>query len=77
MYTTPFSIVFNVWNARSSKVNIVKSLEELTQKFNSHPFATTGSLEYCKLEYLSDLIAKWMSINHPESGEPAEVCSHL
>ena len=29
MYATPFSTVFNVWNTRTSKVNIDKSLAEL------------------------------------------------
>lgn len=65
MYSTPFSTVFNVWNARSSKENIAKSLKELQQQFHSHPFATPGSLEYRKLEYLQKLITEWMEINDP------------
>jgi len=76
MYTTPFSTVFNVWNARSSKANIEKSLAELQQKFISHPFATTGSLEHCKLEYLSKLIAEWMGINGIDTNAPAMVRIH-
>jgi hypothetical protein len=65
MYSTPFSTVFNVWNARSSKENITKSLKELQLQFDSHPFATPGSLEYQKLEYLLKLITEWMEINDP------------
>jgi hypothetical protein len=63
MYTTPFSTVFNVWNARSSKQNIAKSLVEFQQQFDSHPFATASSLEYSKLEHLTKLIDEWMRIN--------------
>jgi hypothetical protein len=76
MYSTPFSTVFNVWNARSSKANINQSLAELEKQFDSHPFATTGSLEYRKLEHLSELIAEWMGINGLNSGEPAMVRRH-
>lgn len=60
MYVTPFSTVFNVWNMRSSKANIGRSLKEFEEQFLSHPFATTGSLEFKKLEYLRSLIAEWM-----------------
>ena len=76
MYCTPFSTVFNVWNGRSSKTNIAKSLAELQQRFVTHPFATAGSLEYRKLEYLSDLIAEWMGINGLDSDVPAMVRRH-
>jgi hypothetical protein len=73
MYSTPFSTVFNVWNARSSKDNIEKSLVEFQQKFNFHAFATAGSLEYRKLEHLSGLITEWMGINGLDSSTPAMV----
>jgi len=73
MYSTPFTTVFNVWNRRSSKTNIANSLAELQQQFISHPFATAGSLEYRKLEYLSDLISEWMGINGLDSDMPAMV----
>jgi hypothetical protein len=73
MYSTPFSTVFNVWVSRSSKANIEKSLVEFQQQFHSHPFATAGSLEYQKLEYLSKLISEWMGINSPDSGMPVMV----
>lgn len=70
MYTTPFSTVFNVWNARSSKANIDKSLAKLRRDFDSHPFATPDSLEYQKLEHLLKLIAEWMGINGLGTGLP-------
>lgn len=73
MYATPFSTVFKVWNGRTSKANVEKSLKKFGQGFESHPFATTGSLEYLKLEYLSKLITKWMEINNMDSGMPAIV----
>jgi hypothetical protein len=75
MYSTPFSTVFNVWNARTSKANIDASLAELRQQFDSHPFATVGSLEHQKLGYLSTLIADWMSINSSHLGTPVMVRS--
>ena len=70
----PFSTVFNVWNARTSKANIDKSLAELQQQFDSHPFATAGSLEHRKLEYLSNLITEWMGINGLHSDTPVRGC---
>jgi hypothetical protein len=73
MYTTPFSTVFNVWKARSSKKNIDKSLAEFRQQFDSHPFATTSSLEHLKLKHLSNLFDEWMRINGLDSGMPAMV----
>ena len=73
MYTMPFSTVFNVWNARSSKANIDKSLAELQKQYDSHLFATAGSLEHQKLEYLSKLIAEWMGINGLDSDIPLTV----
>lgn len=82
MYVTPFSTVFNVWNMRTSKANIGTSLAEFEQQFRSHPFATAGSMEYQKLEYLKELIAKWMENNGLDSDTPASVrtyweCSFL
>ena len=76
MYATPFSTVFNVWNGRTSKANVEKSLGKFQQQFESHPFATTSSLEYLKLEYLSNLITKWMEINNMDSGIPTTVSRH-
>lgn len=73
MYTTPFSTVFNVWNSRSSKANIEKSLAELQQQYDTHPFATANSLEHQKLEYLSKLISEWMGINGLDSDMPTMV----
>lgn len=73
MYATPFSTVFNVWNKRSSKANITKSLADLQEQFVSHPFATADSLEYRKLEYLSELIAEWMRVNGLDSDMQAMV----
>jgi hypothetical protein len=60
MYATPFSTVFDVWNGRTSKGNINRSLDEFQKLFLSHPFAIAGSLENQKLEYLKTLIAKCM-----------------
>jgi len=73
MYATPFSTVFNVWNVHSSKANIDKSLAELQQQYDSHPFATASSLEYQKLEYLSKLIAEWMGTNGLDNDMPGMV----
>jgi hypothetical protein len=73
MYVTPFSTVFNVWNRRSSKTNVEKSLVEFRQQFVSHPFATSGSLENRKLEYLKELIAEWMEYNGLDSDTPDNV----
>lgn len=73
MYATPFSTVFNVWNARTSKTNIDKSLVEFRKQFSVHPFATAGSLEYRKLEYLSELITKWMGNNIMETSPESSV----
>ena len=77
MYDTPFSTVFNVWNGRSSKENMEKSLTEFELQFKSHPFATSGSLEYLKLEYLLEQIAEWMRINNLDHGMPTMVGSIL
>ena len=60
MYQTPFSTVFNNWSLHTSKAKINKSLLEFEKKFISHAFATTGSLAYRKLEYLSLLITQWI-----------------
>jgi hypothetical protein len=76
MYVTPFSTVFNVWNMRSSKANIEKSLTTFQEQFLSHPFATAGSLEYQKLEYLKGLIAQWMGNSGLVSNAPANVRIH-
>jgi hypothetical protein len=79
MYATPFSTVFNVWNARSSKKNIDKSLAEFRRQFESHPFATAGSLEHHKLEHLSKLFDEWMLNNSLDSGSSTvgrhQICS--
>jgi len=74
MYATPFSMVFNVWNAHTSKANIDKSLAELQQQFDPHPFAMAGSLEHHKLEYLSNLITEWMGINGLDSDTLVRRC---
>jgi hypothetical protein len=70
MYATPFSTVFNVWNKRSSKANIDRSLQQFEKQFLSHPFATANSPEYLKLEYLNTLIAKWMENSGRDSHPP-------
>jgi hypothetical protein len=63
MYVTPFSTVFNVWKGHASKTNIEKSLANLGQQYDSHPFTTDGSSENLKLKDLSKLITDWMGIN--------------
>jgi len=73
MFATPFSTVFNVWTGRSSKESINKSLAEFQLQFESHSFATPGSLDYDKLEHLSKLIAEWMGINDLDAGMPPTV----
>ena len=63
MYATPFSTVFNVWKGHASKTNIDKTLANLQEQYNSHPFTTDGSLENLKLKDLSKLISDWMGVN--------------
>ena len=81
MYSTPFLTVFNVWNARSSKKNIDKSLAEFQRQFESHPFASAGSLEYQKLKHLSKLFDKWILNNGLDSGSSTvgrhQICSSI
>jgi len=67
MYETPFSTIFNSWNARTSKAKIEASLSAFRDKFTSHAFATPGSSAYQKLEYLSQLITQWIENNEADS----------
>jgi len=61
MYTTPFSTVFNNrWDIRRSKSGLTAALAKFEKEFASHPFANPGSLSYRKLQYLSQLIGRWM-----------------
>jgi len=77
MYTTPFATIFNIWNARTSKANIKTSLADFQTQFASHPFATAGSLEHSKLEYLSQLIYEWVESYGLDSDMSATVSKHL
>jgi hypothetical protein len=78
MYSTPFATVFNAWKGRASKGAVDKSLAAFQLQFQSHPFATPGSLEYCKLEYLLVLINEWMKINdlYHDSVPMVSRCQH-
>jgi len=63
MFTTPFSTAFNQWKARASKAKINRDLELFKEKYLSHPFTTSGSMEYRKLQHLNQLINTWMEKN--------------
>lgn len=63
MYKSPFTTVFNKWNKRTSKIKLKNSLADFENRFAHHPFATAGSLEYRKLEFLSQLISQWTEKN--------------
>ena len=59
MYKSPFTTIFNRWNKRTSKKKIKNSLTNFEKEFSLHPFVNKKSLEYRKLEFLSQLIAEW------------------
>jgi hypothetical protein len=62
MYKTPFVTVFNNrWDIRSSKTKLEKSLALFQKQFDDHPFANPGTLAYRKLEYLEQLIHRWIN----------------
>ncbi len=63
MYRTPFSTVFNGWNAHTSKSKMNQELELFNKRYSSHPFAKKGSLAYKKLQHLDQLINIWMEKN--------------
>ena len=63
MYKSPFTTIFNKWNKRTSKTKMKNSLAGFEIQFSSHPFAIEDSLEYRKLQYLSELIAEWTGKN--------------
>ena len=76
MYKTPFSTVFNLrWQSRSKK-KINDSLTAFQKQFDAHPFATPGSMAYCKLEYLGHLIQRWFK-NDDLTTNPVDVVSCL
>jgi hypothetical protein len=63
MYKTPFSTVFNKdWDMRRSKSKLKQALVNFEKQYSLHPFATSGSVSHCKLQFLSDLIEKWMQL---------------
>jgi hypothetical protein len=62
MYKSPFATVFNKWDKRS-KTKIKTALADFEEEFAHHPFAIAGSLEYRKLEFLSQLITQWSEKN--------------
>lgn len=64
MYKTPFSTIFNQWNARTSKPKMDRFLTEFEKRYNSHPFATPGSMAYQKLGLLGQIIQRWMDMDH-------------
>jgi hypothetical protein len=63
MYKSPFTTIFNNWNKRTSKTKMKSSLTNFKKEFTLHPFAKTDSLEYRKLQFLSQLITQWMEKN--------------
>ena len=77
MYKTPFLTVFNLrsWQSRSKK-KINDSLTVFQKQFNAHPFATPGSMEYRKLEYLGELIQRWFK-NDDLITNPVDVVSYF
>jgi len=63
MYKTPFETVFNKdWDMRRSKNKLSQALATFKNRFSSHPFATSDSLSYRKLQLLSELIQKWTTL---------------
>lgn len=71
MYKSPFTSIFNKWNIRSSKTKMKKALLIFENLFILHPFSTVNSLEYDKLQFLSQLISEWtekIGINAATSG---------
>ena len=76
MYRMPFSTVFhNPWNVRKSKTKLDTALRDFQQEYAAHPFATAGSLEHRKLEYLSKLIHQWLRINNMGTDDTAVTVS--
>jgi len=63
MYKSPFSTFFNKWNKKTSKTRMKMSLDNFEKRFACHPFATAGSLEHRKLEFLLQLISQWTEKN--------------
>jgi len=63
MYKSPFSTFFSKWNKKTSKTRMKASLAYFEEQFACHPFATVGSLEHRKLEYLLQLITQWTDNN--------------
>ena len=63
MYKYPFTTVFNKWNKRTSKMKMKTSLANFENQYTEHPFAMPESLEYRKLQLLSQLITEWTEMN--------------
>lgn len=59
-YKTPCAAVIKGWDTIRSKSKIDTELKAFGEQYSSHPFATPGSLEYQRLEYLDQLINDWM-----------------
>ena len=75
MYKNPFSTIFNKdWNVRRSKVKLNQALADFEKQFSLHPFATSGSLSYRKLEFLSELISQWMSLDSKMAETVSQIC---
>lgn len=68
MYKSPFTTVFNKWNKRTSKTKLKNCLANFENQFTHHPFAIADSLEYHKLQFLSQLIAQWTEQNGMNAG---------
>ena len=76
MYKTPFSTIFNKdWNMHKSKIRLNKGLADFEKQFSLHPFATSGSLSHRKLEYLSELINKWTSLDSNITETVSRLCN--
>jgi hypothetical protein len=72
-YKTPFTTVFKKWNTRKSKAKIETALEDFRKQYASHAFATAGSIEYQKLQYLDQMIHEWMDKNNLDVDERGAV----
>ena len=70
MYKSPFSTFFNKWNKKTSKTKMKTALAHFEEQFALHPFATVGSLEYSKLEFLQQLISQWTEKNGASAETP-------
>jgi hypothetical protein len=77
MFKNPFATIFKKGrDIRRSLAKLSQTLDTFEKQFPSHPFATSDSLCYRKLQHLSDLIQKWMESAGVDSNA-AEIASRF